>query len=204
MNEMQLREFILEQHARLHSASVAGGQPSYQDRMLKDVTPELFRTQPDGGFCSLNWLLWHMTRIEDAAVSIILAREDQVLETERWQDRLGPIPTSLGTAMSETDASGLAANVDMDGLIGYRAAVGANTQRIVRALNMAALADVVSTEDIAHLSSQNALQGGSEVIGGRWLGLKKSYMLQHSVLAHSAMHFGQSEDTRMLLGLTTV
>ena len=196
--------FILEQHARLHSVDVAGGKPSYQDRMLKDVTPDLFRTQPEGGFCSLAWLLWHMTRIEDAAVNSILAGEAQVLEAENWQNRLGPIPISLGTAMSDTDAAGLAANVNMAGLIDYRATVGASTQRIVRALDPGVLDDIVSAKDIAHLASQNALQGGSEVIGERWLGLKKSYMLQHSVLAHSAMHFGQSEDTRMLLGLTTV
>jgi hypothetical protein len=86
---MDARDLFLIEHARVHSAAVApaGGPLWLEDALLRGLSDDQLRWRTDGGN-SLAWLLWHMARIEDVAVNVVLAAGGQVLAEEDWRGRL--------------------------------------------------------------------------------------------------------------------
>ena len=71
---------------------------------------EQLRRRPVKGSNSLAWLLWHMARIEDVAVNVVVANRRQVFD-EGWAERL-KVPRRnamhLGEAITIRGQAGLA------------------------------------------------------------------------------------------------
>ncbi len=70
---------FLTLHGILHAASVAPDTPwSYEDLLLDDLTEEQYRLIPDGEEHSLVWIIWHLSRIEDVTMNLLVAERDQI------------------------------------------------------------------------------------------------------------------------------
>ena len=70
----QAVELFLQQHTVLHTAQIA--QPatwSFADELLDGMSQEQMRQILPNQEQSVVWLLWHMTRIEDVALNMLVA-----------------------------------------------------------------------------------------------------------------------------------
>ncbi|NIS79816.1 MAG: DinB family protein, partial [Anaerolineales bacterium] len=70
----QAIELFMTQHAMVHSAKVDPSQGwSFEDEILNDMTEDQIRRIPRVGEHSIAWLIWHIARIEDVAMNMLVA-----------------------------------------------------------------------------------------------------------------------------------
>jgi hypothetical protein len=94
--------------------------------------------------------------------------------------------------------------VNIASLLAYRAAVGRQTQAIVRNLHRAVLDKEIDDALLQRIRDTEAFGPHADWVPQRWLGKPKGFTLMHTVLAHTHFHIGQCEDVRGLLGFRTL
>lgn len=198
---MDFRDLYLTQHARAHSATMAGGTPSAQDIALKDLTAEQIRSRPQAGLNSMAWVLWHHSRSEDIGVNVIIAERPQVWDEGEWSAKVNVARRDLGSGMTYEEVDAFNAQVNVEALLAYREAVGRRTQAVVRELRLEVLAEPIDAAVIAQLYEAGAFAPQAEFVARRWEGKAKEYTLMQTVLAHAFVHMGECEVLRGLLGL---
>jgi len=104
--------FFYLQHARVHSAKVSSGS-SLADLVFGSLTDQQMRVRPGKGLNSLVWLLWHMARVEDVAVNLVLIAGRQVLD-DGWSSRLDVPRTDVGRGMTEDEVVDFTARADIE------------------------------------------------------------------------------------------
>jgi len=201
---MDFRELFLAQHARAHAAEVGHPDFSNQDLILGDLTEEHMRVRPHPGLNSLAWLFWHMTRAEDVGINLIIAQSPQVLDKDGWATRLSVPLRDIATGMTDQEVEEFSQRVNVVSLLAYRAAVGQQTQAIVRDLRPGVLDERIESDLLQRLHDSGAYGSNAEWVPQRWLGKPKGFTLMHTVLAHTYFHIGQCEDIRGLLGFLTL
>ena len=201
---MDFRELFLAQHARAHAAGVGYPDFSNQDLILRDLTDEHLRVCPHPGLNSLAWLFWHMTRAEDVGINLVIAQRPQVLDEDGWATRLNLSLRDVATGMTDQEVEEFSQRVNVVSLLAYRAAVGQQTQAIVRDLQPEVLDEKIESEIIQRIRDAGAFGSNAEWVPQRWLGKPKGFTLMHTVLAYTYFHIGQCENIRGLLGFPTL
>jgi uncharacterized damage-inducible protein DinB len=149
---------FLEQHAMLHTASLApGSRWSFQDEVSGDLSDEQLRQIPGGRRHSIAWLLWHIARTEDVAINLLLANTEQLLYARNWFEYLATPTRDIGTEMSVWDITALSAQIDIAALRAYRQAVGQRTREIVQQVTANELRQRVEPERTERLKAEGAL-----------------------------------------------
>jgi hypothetical protein len=201
---MDFNELFLTQHARSHDAGVGHPDFSNQDLILRDLVDEQLRTRPHPDLTTLAWCFWHMTRVEDVGINLIIAQRPQVLDEAGWASRLNVLLRDIATGMSSLDVDEFSQQVNIASLFSYRAAVGQQTQAIIRDLQPDVLDEIIDSDLIQRIRDAGAYGSNAEWVPKRWLGKPKGFTLMHTVLAHTYFHIGQCEDIRGLLGFPTL
>jgi hypothetical protein len=158
-------ETFLSLHATVHTAELhPSDHGSIQDEVLSGLSPAQMRLIPEGSEHSAVWALWHITRIEDVTMNILLADTAQLFHTGGWQDKLGTPWENVGNEMSPEDIGRLSETIILEALLSYRLAVGKRTQAILRDVNFAGLREPPAPERIKRIAVESAVGEG-----GRWL-----------------------------------
>ena len=59
------------------------------ESLFEGLTDEQIRTCPHPAVNSIAWLVWHMARVEDVAVSRLVARRPPVISDSEWRPGSG-------------------------------------------------------------------------------------------------------------------
>lgn len=87
-------------------------------RVLEGADHQVLTFRPDGDANSVAWLIWHLTRAQDAQIADVYSGE-QVWTTEGWADRFG-LPFSHGaTGYGHSSEEVAAVHVSAELLGGY-------------------------------------------------------------------------------------
>ena len=181
--------FFYLQHGRVHSSKVSAVS-SLADRIFGGLTDQQMRARPGKGLNSLVWLLWHMARVEDVAVNLVVTAGQQVLD-DGWSTRLGVVRTDVGTGMTEDEVAEFTVRADIAAIRAYRDAVGLKTRDVAAALEPAGWAEILGTADAARVP------GGFQV----FVGQSRALELGTSAILHNAMHLGEAVTIRGLAGV---
>ena len=199
---MDMVSFFLVQHGQLHAAE-GGAGPSYSDRVFAGLTDSQMRARPGGGVNSLIWLLWHMARVEDASVNLVVSDGRQVLDGD-WARRMNVPWRTIGTGMTDRDAADLTKGADIDAVCAYRAAVARRTREVARALRPDAWDEAVGFADTSRAAAAGAYAPNtawSDGVGYRpWQGHSRAAQLAGSAIRHNALHLGEAVTVRSLGG----
>ena len=126
---------FLSQHAVLHSAKMGQGTAwSFEDDVLDDVEEDAVRRRPGNEEHSIAWCIWHIARIEDVTMNMLVADRPQLFLEDQWRDSLGIAVLHTGNVMDDEDITVISNSIDIQALRDYRCAVGRRTQEIVKAL----------------------------------------------------------------------
>jgi hypothetical protein len=210
---MDARALLLADHSRIHAAasstaaeySAAGGF-TMQDDTLKRLEEADLRASPDG-LCSIVWHIWHMTRIEDVVVNLMLRGTSEVLDLRNnddgksndWLARLGVDVRLVGTGDTDEEVSAFSERVSIPALLAYREAVGRETRAWIQN------ADLDALDAIPDLAAR--LADAPPIVGerARWLprfytGKSGAFLLTFPVTNHGFMHWAEARVTRAHLG----
>ena len=197
---MNLLNFVLEQHAHSHAASLTGAtEPMLSDQVLAGLNEEQLRLRPAPGLNSIAWLLWHIARSEDVMVGVLLTERGQVLDEGGWLSRLNVAQRDMGTGMDEAGVSLISAELDIDALLAYRLAVGVRTREVVPTLHSATWDDTI---DPARLLAARAFPDradGEHRVATYWQNRTRRYILTTSITTHSYQHLGEANAIKSLI-----
>ena len=82
-------QMFLTQHAMLHSVNMAHSELwSFEDEVLNDMNEEQIRRIPQNCEHSVAWCIWHISRIEDVTMNLLVAGSSQILHRSNWLERM--------------------------------------------------------------------------------------------------------------------
>jgi DinB superfamily len=199
---MDCVELFLNQHAIVHSARVSGNaQWSMEDSVLEGLTEEQMRLRPGEWSNSIGWLMWHMSRIEDVTINLLLAGRPQVLVEGGWMGRLGLAHADVGTGMRDEEVAEFSARVDVAAVREYRMAVGRRTREVVPGLDPASLSRQVDPARIERLTTEGVLGAGARGLAAFWGSRNGAFILSMPATGHQFSHWGEAISIRRRLGI---
>ena len=115
----------------------------YMLAAIDGLSPEDLRARPAAESNPIGWLMWHLTRVQDYAVSTITEKETLWVR-DGWHERFGmaPDPAYRGNGDTNEQVDAFAAP-DVETLAAYYKAVRANTDAFLDSLTDADLTRMV-------------------------------------------------------------
>jgi len=191
---MDLQQLFFQRYDALYGFWIAG--------LWTGVPDDLMRQRPHPRVNSIAWNLWHLTRVEDAALSRFIADRPQVLDEGGWMQPMNIPWRHNGNAMTLDEVDELDRLVDIRALHGYSDAVQANTREIASRLSLRDLDPVMEEgrlrkilfdEGLAHPKAAGLLEN--------YLGWTKGKCLLNLGLTHPYQHVGEIGVIASLLGI---
>jgi hypothetical protein len=200
---MQLARFFFGQHAATHAAEVYDGRTRGSDRVFGGLADVQMRVRPAPGLNSLVWLLWHMARIEDVAVNLVVAAREQVLD-EDWMRRMNVAWRHMGSGMTAEEVADLTTRADVAAVRAYRSAVGRRTREMVATLRPEAWDELLGLDDTTRAAAAGAFHPNDDWVDGvghrPWQGVSRGDQLGSSAIRHNSAHIGEAATIRGLGG----
>ena len=127
---------------------------------------------------SIDWMVWHMARVEDNLINVVLQNRVSIWERDRWGERLGIATTSAGAGMKMDEIRAMG-RIDVAKVMRYHASVRNETSDY--------FANVMSEDDLTRVIQHTNFRGwtGSQVLG--------------RLLCEEAQHLGQIEYLRGMM-----
>ena len=149
---------FLIQHAMVHSLRVSRMDVwSFEDELWQGLTKQDFRTIPPQGEHSIAWILFHMARIEDITMNMLVAGSSQLYTKENWGTKLKSTIHHSANRMNDASIVELSASLDPKALREYRLSVGRQTRAIVKKLKMEELTSKVDPARIQKLQEDGVV-----------------------------------------------
>lgn len=144
-NQLQVAigQFLI-QHAMVHSLKVSHMDVwSFEDELWLGLPEKDFRAIPPKGEHSIAWILFHMARIEDITMNMLVAGTHQLYSKDNWGAKLKSTIHHSANAMSATSVADLSMYLDVKALREYRLTVGRQTRAIIKKLKLEELTSKV-------------------------------------------------------------
>lgn len=189
-------ELFLNQHALLYSSKMDNSQViTLEDELLNNITEETFRKYPvvsPGTKNSIIWHIWHIARIEDMTMNILVSNNDQVLDSGEWNKKLKIDYIHSGNEMSEMEVAELSSNIDINALLSYRIEVGRNTRAIIKSLQPGQFKQSVASVKIKKLLDQGAVKKEATWLLEYWGKKNIAGLILMPATRHNFLHLNKS------------
>lgn len=147
-NIKKLRDIILKQdklsesielclwlHSMVHLSEMSGiSIKTFEDELWEGLDEDTFKTAVKDEGRTIAYNLWHITRIEDITMNILVAENKQVFNNENWKKRINANIVDTGNALTENEIMEFSQGINMQELKNYRIAVGRKTREIIKGL----------------------------------------------------------------------
>ncbi len=186
-------KLFLSQHAMLHSAEMSqSGLFSFEDQVWNGLEVRLARLIPSGNCHSIAWNFWHLSRIEDITMNILVAGQPQLLAQDRWYEKMNIKPRDTGNEMDLASVVNLSSEIDIDALRGYRLVVGRQTRVIVQQLQFGELDHKVDPARLEQLRKEGAVSETAVGLLDYWGGLTIAGLLLMPPTRHTFIHLNEA------------
>jgi hypothetical protein len=193
-DHQQALELFLSQHAMVHSAAMSGsGLWSFADEIWKDLTEQGVRRIPRDCDHSVAWIMWHIARIEDVTMNMLVANAPQLLHRDGWLQRLKITARDTGNAMDEAAVADLSAAIDVEALRVYRLAVGRRTREIVKQLQPEQLKQKVDPTRLGRVLDERAVAEAARGLIDYWGKRDIAGLLLMPPTRHNFIHLNEAQ-----------
>ncbi len=183
---------FLDHHAMVHSAKMSQtGLWSFEDEVLEGLTEADIRSIPENEEHSIAWVIWHIARIEDVTMNMLLMNKKQVFTTGKWQKKLNITVSDTGNLMLPKKIAQLGKQIDIAALKKYRDAVGKRTRKNVQALDPVQWKRKVDPARIARLVPEGAVNPAATQVLEYWGGLTYAGLLLMPPTRHNLIHLNE-------------
>lgn len=187
-------ELFLGQHAMVHDAAMShSGLPSFSDEVWQDAREWTIRCVPPKMEHSIAWLVWHIARIEDMTMNVLLAGKPQLFHREDWPAKLNiTIPHSGNVVMDIAEVVKLSREIDIEALRAYRLAVGRSTRGAVIALGLDEFEHKVDPARLRQLLDDGSVAEGAMGLIEYWGNLTVGGLLLMPPTRHCLVHLNEA------------
>ena len=186
-------DLFLQQHAEIHSEIMSSaGTLSFEDEVLTDMTDAQIRELSDRMDHSIAWIIWHLARIEDVTMNMLVAGSEQVFKRDSWKAKLDVSFTHTGNAMTKSEIVELSNDIDIDELRNYRVAVGRQTEKIVEQLNPEEIDQRVSPSRLDRVMQEKAVVKAAKGLIDYWSKRNVAGLLLIPPTRHCFVHLNEA------------
>ena len=151
------------------------------NRALDGLSEDELSWQPTLESNSIDWMVWHMARVEDNLINLVLQNHDPIWERDRWGERLGIATTGAGAGMTIDEIRNMG-QIDVPTVMQYYNSVRNQTSDYFK--------NTITENDLSRVIQHTNFRGwiGAQILG--------------RLLCEEAEHLGQIEYIRgMIRGL---
>ena len=148
---------------------------------LGGLSYDELRWQPNLHANSIDWMVWHMARVEDNLINVVLQHQDPIWERDGWGDKLNIRYDGAGAGMTMKEIRSMG-RIDVEGVMKY--------YRSVRSITSDYFRNAMQEDDLSRVIEHTNFRGwtGAGILG--------------RLLCEEAEHLGQIEYLRgMMRGL---
>jgi hypothetical protein len=186
-------EMFLPQHAMVHSQKMSQTRDwSFEDEVLDDLTEDQFRCMPPKGEHSIAWIIFHIARIEDITMNLLVAGTPQLFTRQDWRKKLRVDIAHSANSMDDGNIAALGAQIDIDALRAYRQAVGRRTREIVKALKPENFRQNVDSSHLQRVMDEGALLPEAVGILNYWSKRTIAGLLLMPPTRHNFLHLNEA------------
>jgi len=191
---------FLNQHAQVHAGEMSGaGSWSFEDEILIGLDEPSMRIIPEGDEHSIAWILFHLARIEDVTMNMLVAGSEQLLKREDWLVKMKAPAVDTGNAMNVERVALLSGAIDIIALRAYRMAVGRNTEGIARKLTASELGKQVDPARLEKVKSEGAVVTEAPEVLEYWEKKTIAGLLLMPATRHCILHLNEALRIRYCL-----
>jgi hypothetical protein len=186
-------ELFMTHHGVLHASALDESLPySYEDEILSDMTDDQLRRLPANCEHSVAWNIWHIARIEDVTMNMLVHGVPQLYDSDAWFERLRISAHDTGNAMSTEAIVELSNTIDLEELCAYRLAVGRRTREIVKQLTVEDLKKRVDPTRLQQLRDVGAVVEEAEGLIEYWGNRDIAGLLLMPATRHNCVHLNEA------------
>ncbi|GKU24878.1 DinB family protein [Clostridium folliculivorans] len=179
-NQKKLKSFLLDntnfetaiklclnQHSMVHLSEMSSiTTNSFEDDLWENLDETTLRTSTNEKGRTILYGLWHSARIEDITMNILVAGDEQVINTEDWLRRTQSSICTTGNELNPIEILEFSKGLEINELRNYRIAVGRKSQHIIRNLEFTDLKRKFSKEALSRIIEEKAV---SNLPDANWL-----------------------------------
>ncbi|MDF2927170.1 MAG: DinB family protein [Paenibacillaceae bacterium] len=188
-------ELFLNHHALLYSSNMSNSRiDTLEDFVLDSLEESALRKYPVNAPDTKNsivWHLWHIARVEDMTMNILVANSQQVLHSDDWLQKMNIRFPHSGNSMSDEDIAELSSGIHLESLLEYRTAVGKQTRQIVSSLQPGQFGDRVQDCSIKRLFAENAIVPAASGIAEYWAKKTIAGLVLMPATRHNFLHLNK-------------
>jgi len=186
-------QLFLTQHAMLHSVNISQSELwSFEDEVLNDMTEEQIRRIPQNCEHSVAWCIWHIARIEDVTMNLLVAGSSQILYRGTWLERMKITVPDTGNEMDEENMDTLGSAIEIGALRAYRMAVGRRTREIVQQLEPQELKQQVDPIRVQQVMEEGVVVEEARAIANYWSRRDIAGLLLMPATRHNLVHLNEA------------
>ena len=193
-NHQQAIDLFLTQHAMVHDAEMSqSGLHSFAEDVWKDASQEVIRCVPPKFEHSIAWIIWHIARIEDMTMNVLLVGKTQIFHRDDWPARLNiTVVHSGNVVMDNADVAKLSQAINVEALKVYRLAVGRSTREAVGALQPEDFKQKVDPAQLQRLLEDGSVSKEAMGLIDYWGSLTKAGLLLMPPTRHNFVHLNEA------------
>lgn len=161
----QTKELFLEIHGKLHLPVVSGNERNEVDELVGDLREDEYAIMPTAKDETIAWVLWHISRIEDLTMNILVNGEKQIFN-EDWQTRMNSPIRDTGNALSDNQIIQLSKSLRIQELLEYRNEVGRKSREIIQTLSPDDIRRKIPAQRISRILEEGGITNHEDSI---WL-----------------------------------
>lgn len=115
----EAKKIFLEIHASLHLSKVSGTDRNEVDALTEDLQDEEYTVMPTIKDETMAWAFWHIARMEDLTMNILVAGQEQVFDSA-WKLRMNATILDMGNALNDEEILRLSKSLHIQELLNYR------------------------------------------------------------------------------------
>jgi len=186
-------KLFLNQHAMVHSSKLSRAKLySFEEEILSDVNEKDMRLIPKGYSHSMAWIIWHLARVEDVTMNLLVEGGRQVLNRNEWLKKLNIKERNTGNGMSDSDVANLGEKIDIKSLRAYRLEVGRVTRKIVMKLKAEDFQRKVEPDRIQRIWDEKAMLKEGKAIVNYWSKRDIAGLLLMPPTRHCFLHLNEA------------
>ncbi|MCM3173396.1 DinB family protein [Paenibacillus sp. MER 99-2] len=188
-------KLFLDHHALLYSSKMSKDRiHTLEDIVLEHMDESNLRKYPVRARDTKNsivWHLWHIARVEDITMNILVADSQQVLHSDQWLQKMNIRFSHSGNSMSDDDIAELSSLINIESLLEYRIAVGKQTRQIVSSLQPGEFRNKVQDSRIKKLFDEKAILQEASGIAEYWSKKTIAGLVLMPATRHNFLHLNK-------------
>ncbi len=184
---------FLKQHAMVHNPEV--GQTtlhSFDVELWAGLTEPMFRVIPPNGEHSIAWILFHLARVEDITMNLLVAGTPQLFIRGKWARKLKTTIHHSANGMDTEEVLRLSQSLNMNALREYRMEVGCCTREIVQQIKPDKFQQRVDPTRLRRVLEEGAVTPAAVEVVNYWGGRTFAGLLLMPPTRHNFIHLNEA------------